>query len=171
MERITEKLIGTLSIEKEEKELIKYGLTAVLSTCFTSFWVFATGIAFNNLDRCVLFIVLFLPVRLSFESYHCKSMIRCTIISNIVIQTNVFIYNKILNLNNLPYALLGILISIFIAYIYYKNNKYLDRMKIISLLFEVMLLIIFNNTDIAKMLFICLSNIIFLFYLDDLKLF
>ncbi len=144
--------------EKIDEYLFKFGISALISSIFTFCTVLITSTLLNNLKESLLYIVLFIPVRMPFDGFHCKKLWTCSLTFNLFLQFNVLIFqNKLLQI--FDYTIIN-LILLFIIIMLYKSEFTNDKYKILYLLSYY-----FFVDQIVKMkllLFIELYSILFL---------
>ncbi len=89
--RITYKLYSC-SDDKEEIEVFKYGLEAIISS------IGGLGLALflcwqvNEMKLGVMFILLLTPIKLMFTSYHCNHRYTCFMTYSSVVLINIYMY-------------------------------------------------------------------------------
>jgi len=66
-------------------ELATYGMEGMLCNLSTISMAFVLSIIFHTKYEFILFILFFVPLRLSYKSFHCSSFLQCFVFSNILI--------------------------------------------------------------------------------------
>lgn len=116
-------------------ETIIYGLKVIFFNLLSILTIFFMGFIMRNVVFAVLFLISFIPMRLTMDGYHCKNIISCEIVFS-TIYILIYVLNK--------YVLfLFILITMYCIKkilfdkLYFKKNE-----KIIISIYLVMLVIV-----------------------------
>lgn len=128
---ITEKLIENNTVQAENKEIYRFGIQQFFTMLLNIITVIIIGISLQMLGRAVLFIAVFIPLRIYAGGVHAKTPIRCYLYSVIFI-VSVFLVMKHANLHMficcILYASSGIVV-LFLSPVEDKN-KILDKLEI-----------------------------------------
>lgn len=103
----------------EDIEVISYGLQGYISTFLNSLLSFLIALSMNLMYEYILFNLIFIPIRLNHNGYHCKTFIGCVINSNIMIfLTTLFIHYVHINS-----VLMSIIFTLFLMLHYLISNE------------------------------------------------
>ncbi len=69
----------------DQIELAIYGMEGLLCNLSTLFVAIILSFIFHTTYEFVLFIFFFIPLRLSYKSFHCSSFLQCLVFSNMII--------------------------------------------------------------------------------------
>lgn len=122
-------------------ELATYGMEGMLCNLSTISMAFVLSIIFHTKYEFILFILFFVPLRLSYKSFHCSSFLQCFVFSNILI---LFATYFIKYITNIPFLKMICFILIIANYILsFEKNKKLHcfEMFVLYLLMDSSLLI------------------------------
>ena len=122
-------------------ELAIYGMEGLLCNVSTIFTAYILSIFFHTTYEFIGFILFFIPLRLSYKSFHCSSFLQCFVFSNILI---LFATYFIKCVTNIPFLNIICFILIIANYILsYEKNKSLHcfEMIVLYLLIDSSLLI------------------------------
>ncbi|MFI3173129.1 MAG: accessory gene regulator B family protein [Eubacteriales bacterium] len=81
-EKIVNILIKNKRIEQEQKEIIKYGIHALLTVIVNTMLLVCIGMILNMFVEAIVLLIGFSCLRSYSGGYHCKTEIRCLIVSN-----------------------------------------------------------------------------------------
>ena len=68
----------------DQIELAIYGMEGLLCNLSTLFVAIILSFIFHTTYEFVLFIFFFIPLRLSYKSFHCSSFLQCLVFSNMI---------------------------------------------------------------------------------------
>lgn len=136
----------------DQIELAIYGMEGLLCNLSTLFVAIILSFIFHTTYEFVLFIFFFIPLRLSYKSFHCSSFLQCLVFSNMII---LFASYFIKYVTNIPFLRL-ICLSLIVAntlYLLKKQKTSLHRNMILYLcsfidssLLVIYLISLFINT-------------------------
>ncbi len=95
----------------DQIELAIYGMEGLLCNLSTLFVAIILSFIFHTTYEFVLFIFFFIPLRLSYKSFHCSSFLQCLVFSNMII---LFASYFIKYVTNIPFLRL-ICLSLIVA--------------------------------------------------------
>ena len=95
----------------DQIELAVYGMEGLLCNLSTLFVAIILSFIFHTTYEFVLFIFFFIPLRLSYKSFHCSSFLQCLVFSNMII---LFASYFIKYVTNIPFLRL-ICLSLIVA--------------------------------------------------------
>ena len=81
-EKIVNILIENKNVEQEQKEIIKYGIHALLTVIVNTMLLVGIGIILNMFLEAIVLLIGFSCLRSYSGGYHCKTETRCLILSN-----------------------------------------------------------------------------------------
>ncbi len=74
----------TISNNKDDIDILRFGIEGILSTVINTMIAIIISYWFGLLKEFILFNIVFIPIRCSHKSYHCSTLTRCVISSNIM---------------------------------------------------------------------------------------
>lgn len=80
-EYLTELLIEAGSIEKKDRNIYRYGIEIIAVMALNVITIIVIGYAMSMLLDCVIFLLLFMPLRSYAGGYHNSSFIKCYFLS------------------------------------------------------------------------------------------
>lgn len=83
----------------DDFELVLYGIKAIFSSVLCICNALLICAIFNKFIEGILFIVFLTPIKMCFESYHCKTMMKCIITYGLTVQLFIWGANYILKLD------------------------------------------------------------------------
>lgn len=92
---LTELLIEVGSIEKKDRNLYKYGIEIILVMALNVITVIILGYAMGMLLDCIIFLLLFMPLRSYAGGYHNSNSIKCYFLSCSIIISSLIGMNYI----------------------------------------------------------------------------
>ena len=120
-----------LGIDLDQIELAIYGMEGLLCNLSTLFVAIILSFIFHTTYEFVLFIFFFIPLRLSYKSFHCSSFLQCLVFSNMII---LFASYFIKYVTNIPFLRLICLSLIVANYtLSFEKNKRLHCIEILIL--------------------------------------
>ena len=115
----------------DQIELAIYGMEGLLCNLSTLFVAIILSFIFHTTYEFVLFIFFFIPLRLSYKSFHCSSFLQCLVFSNMII---LFASYFIKYVTNIPFLRLICLSLIVANYtLSFEKNKRLHCIEILIL--------------------------------------
>ena len=115
----------------DQIELAVYGMEGLLCNLSTLFVAIILSFIFHTTYEFVLFIFFFIPLRLSYKSFHCSSFLQCLVFSNMII---LFASYFIKYVTNIPFLRLICLSLIVANYtLSFEKNKRLHCIEILIL--------------------------------------
>ena len=115
----------------DQIELAIYGMEGLLCSLSTLFVAIILSFIFHTTYEFVLFIFFFIPLRLSYKSFHCSSFLQCLVFSNMII---LFASYFIKYVTNIPFLRLICLSLIVANYtLSFEKNKRLHCIEILIL--------------------------------------
>ena len=115
----------------DQIELAVYGMDGLLCNLSILFVVIILSFIFHTTYEFVLFIFFFIPLRLSYKSFHCSSFLQCLVFSNMII---LFASYFIKYVTNIPFLRLICLSLIVANYtLSFEKNKRLHCIEILIL--------------------------------------
>lgn len=135
IKKIIDYLIAAEIVESDDYEIYSYGIFVVLFNVICVLNIIIIGFLLNNIKYSLLFLFLFIPLRILLGGFHCKTPIRCVLFFDTLFIITYFIsyYFDIL--------LVEIILVIIMTFIIIKHNIDCSDIRIIILL-DVILLII-----------------------------
>lgn len=129
-----------------------------LNYVITILSIIIPSIFLGMIDLSILFILSFVPIRMTLGGFHCKTPINCLISFNLIYIFHLFIVTHLPNYFNLSCVLLIIILMASKPYIHinktHLSNKNTNIKKNIILFFNLMVFILINNITLRRSLFI-----------------
>lgn len=133
---------------KDDIEVISYGLQGYISTFLNSLLSFLIALGMNLMYEYILFNIIFIPIRMKHKGYHCKTFIGCVINSNIMILiATLFIHHIEINI-----VLMTILFSINIILHYVFSIE--KRLRFTFVIYSLYLLSLYIDLKISYCFFV-----------------
>jgi accessory gene regulator B len=82
---IADGLIQEKKISREDKDIYVYGLEILLMNLFNLVTTTIIGTVLGQLPECLLFLILFIPLRSYAGGYHAKNPLWCHLLSSVVL--------------------------------------------------------------------------------------
>lgn len=122
IERISQRLTLRLSkytaYDPQLSHVYAYGVFMILSTIFLLLIALVVGILSQSLLDIFLFLLFFIPLRLTSGGYHSQSLLKCTVIYIISLASVVTLTQIMIRTYILPFILLTSIFSILITFLF-----------------------------------------------------
>ncbi|MDF2822117.1 MAG: hypothetical protein K0R15_2565 [Clostridiales bacterium] len=92
-EKISSKWSEKGIIDNEEIDVYRYGIEIVLSSLFGIVSVLTIGLIFGAMVQAIIFLVIFIPLRMYTGGYHANTYIRCNTTTIVLFATQVLLVN------------------------------------------------------------------------------
>lgn len=80
----TKILLSRGIIKESQVRLYEYGFELLFSTVITVLFILLIGILWDELSRTMIFLLFFIPIRITAGGYHAKTYSRCFIVTNLI---------------------------------------------------------------------------------------
>ena len=172
MEVLTKRLINNLInnniIKKEDEEIYSYGFKQMIFIFLNLITIIFIGVLLNKLFESILFMTMYIPIRVYAGGYHSRTKLRCYIFSILMLISVLYILKLGLLKSYLLIVILAIISSSIILYLapVEDENKPLDEIEIkvytkrtmrnlIIILIALCITLIFNKINLLGC--ICIS--------------
>ena len=172
MESLTIKFVNMLInnniIKKEDAEIYSYGFKELIFIIINIITTIVIGLIFNKVFEVILFMIIYLPIRVYAGGYHARTKLRCYIFSVLMLISVCYILKLNLLNNYLLIVILTIISSGIILYLapVEDKNKPLDKIEIkvytkrtirnlVIVLIVLCITLIFNKINLSAC--ICIS--------------
>ena len=172
MEVLTKRLINNLInnniIKKEDEEIYSYGFKQMIFIFLNLITIIFIGVLLNKLFESILFMTMYIPIRVYAGGYHSRTKLRCYIFSILMLISVLYILKLGLLKSYLLIVILAIISSSIILYLapVEDENKPLDEIEIkvytkrtmrnlIIILIALCITLIFNKINLSAC--ICIS--------------
>lgn len=119
IDRIINEMIKKNIISYSEKDTYYYGMFVMLFNLLILVTIIFIGSMFGKVKETILFLLFFIPLRLYLGGYHCKTPLRCFLLTNTLFMIGIFI-NKYFEIYFYLITILQIIVLIY-------EKKYMER--------------------------------------------
>lgn len=144
-------------IKSDEKEIYRYGIVSLTLNLITIFSIIITSIFFKKLSFSILFILSFVPIRMTLGGFHCKTPLNCILSFNLIYLFHLFFITHMPDFYTLFCIPLIILLMILTPYIninkIHLSNKKTNIKKNIILLINLIVFLFLNNIILKQSIF------------------
>lgn len=164
-------IIDGQDIDENEYAIYDYGMDVLLMNLIPIISVISLSMFFNCFDYGVIFLLSFIPIRVTIGGFHCSKVINCILIFSILFLITICLKN----LNCYSFirccGIISILTVWFITPITYDNLDDYDNnlsnakktIKLVCIAFMIMIITVNNNNFLFGIYIACILNVLLYF--------
>lgn len=126
-------LVKKRIVSNEKREMYSYGMEVILLNSLNLLIALFISLFSSTISHFVVFVLVFIPLRMSIGGYHAKTSGSCAIISTLLYIATIVIQNRATIKAKFIILLTGFVISILLILIYapveHKNNPLRTKLK------------------------------------------
>lgn len=107
---------------KENLEIASYGICALITSFLNIFLATIVFIIFRRINDYIVFLCFFIPIRSNHKGYHCKTLSRCILLTNILFTSSIFVSVHLKNYTSIFLNIIFFLLVITHYYISYEKK-------------------------------------------------
>lgn len=129
-EKVADKLLENQTITVEDKEIYQFGVRQIFIMTLNMLTVIAIGVITKMLSEAILFMIIFMPLRIFAGGFHSRTAIRCYVYSSLIVVAALLTI-KFFPLENFICNLISLIsgVFIFLSVPIDTENKKLDNLE------------------------------------------
>lgn len=150
-------------------DVLEYGITATLSSLLCLFVSLIVSIITRSMMFVLIYLLILTPLKTSMKSFHCKSLVSCCFLFNMIVLSNIILYSTLQYADTYVFCIVSIFLLLLVL-IKYARKRPSKKISILYILVMIMLLI-FEKYSILLIFSFAVCTELFLLILFEIELF
>lgn len=114
--KLVEYFVTNKIIDEERKDILSYGMEIVISSVITIGLCILISVVIRQLALCLIFLLIYCPIRLFAGGYHAKTRVRCSFLFVVICLCNIFVSDFMTKQNSIVNGVKWIAVLIILLF-------------------------------------------------------